>query len=382
MHDRDAPYRIGFFSNHATVVGGGEISFIDLVDSLRRHGVTPRVFVPGKGEVFDRLCARNLHPCIYALPPIRLSTLPRLFYAFIMMMVIILRNKLQIVHVNGARCMLLVGAASLVCRIPVVWHVRVMERDRHLDRIRAALASAIIANSKAVAQTIKPFCNDSLHIHVVYNGIDSSRFTSVAPIDVQREFSAPSSLPIVLAVGRLCAWKRFHVLIEACGILKNTAPAFTCLIIGRDAEDETRYTQDLRTMPKRLGLDNVIFGDWRTDVPSIMKSATLLALPSHYEPFGRVIIEAWACGLPVIATDAGGPAEIIEHGKTGMLIPIDDAIALAREIERLLTDGNLRDFLSSNGRARVNDFSLDAHAGNIAAIYPTMPRLRRTDTHA
>jgi glycosyltransferase involved in cell wall biosynthesis len=377
MRGRDAPFRVGFFSNHADIIGGGEISFIDLVDSIRRHGVTPVAFVPGKGEVYDRLCERNAHPCIYSLPPIRISTLPRLLYAFIIMIGILIRNKLHIAHANGARCMLLVGAACRVCRIPVVWHVRVMERDRFLDRIRSMLATAIIANSNAVAQAIDPFCNDSKKIYVVHNGIDINRIHSATPASLRGEFNSPPMLPVVLAAGRLCVYKRFHILIEACALLRESGPAFTCLIIGQDAEAEPQYANTLRAMPGKLGLNNVIFGAWRADVPSIMKSATLFVLPSFNEAFGRVILEAWACGLPLIATNTGGPAEIIEHEKTGILIPPDDAQALSRSITLVLIDKNLRESIALGGFVRVKDFSIEAHAKNIAAIYSRLPRRGR-----
>ena len=122
-------------------------------------------------------------------------------------------------------------------------------------------------------------------------------------------------------------------------------------------------------MPVEYGLDNVVFLPWRTDIPSIMKSATLLALPSDGEAFGRVVIEAWACGLPVVSTNAGGPAEIITEGETGLLVPVDAPRALAQKIVLLLSDAPLRDRLTTNGLLRVKDFSLDAHTHGIVKVY-------------
>ncbi|MBN1576547.1 MAG: glycosyltransferase family 4 protein [Chitinispirillaceae bacterium] len=360
--------RVGFFFNHAAIIGGGEISFIDLADTIRGYGVTPVVFVPGRGEVYERLSARGMRPHRFFLPRIRWYTLPLLPLATASIVWALMRHGVTILHANGARCMLLAGAAALFCRIPVVWHVRVMGREAALDRLRSRLAKVIIANSRAVAQTLQPITDVDAAVRVVHNGIDYREFAATPPIDLYREFSLPN-IPVVLAVGRLCACKGLHVLIEACGILKGVGPAFTCLIIGQDALYEREYGRRLREMPVRSGLDNVVFGSWRNDVPSIMKSAAVLALPSDSESFGRVVIEAWACGLPVVATESGGPAEIIDEGETGLFVPVNAPQPLALKIALLLTDRKLHDRLAANGLLRVKDFSLDAHARNIAAVY-------------
>jgi glycosyltransferase involved in cell wall biosynthesis len=358
---------VAYFSNHANIVGGGELSFVDLVNYIRLYNVKPLVFVPGKGEVYDRLLERNISPCIYSLPQIRVKNSFRLIFALLIIVRALLQYKVNYVHTNGARCMLIAGVAAWLCRIPVIWHVRVLERDSCLDNIRGRLATKIIANSGAVAASLQQF-NNPQKVIVIHNGIDVDLFKEAIPVNLQKEFNLPDH-PVILAVGRLCAWKRFHVLIKACGILHENGMKCTCLIIGQDAEAEPEYCKMLRSMPAASGLSNIVFGNWRTNIPSIMKSAKLLALPSDREPFGRVIIEAWACGLPVIATNAGGPAELINHGDTGMLIPIDDPEALARTITLLLADEILYRRIVDNGCIRVMDFSIKAHAEKVASLY-------------
>jgi len=358
---------VAFFSNHANIVGGGELSFIDLVDYTRLHNVKPLVFVPGKGEVYDRLLARSISPCIYSLPQIRFKNSIRLILALIIIVRALLHYKVNYVHTNGARCMLIAGIAAWLCRIPVVWHVRVLERDRYLDRIRFMMATKIIANSGAVAASLHQF-NNPQKVIVIHNGINVNLFKESIPVNIQKEFNLPEH-PVILAVGRLCAWKRFHVLINACGILRNNGLKCSCLIIGQDAEAEAEYCKMLRSMPAASGLSNIVFGNWRTDVPSIMKSADILVLPSDHEPFGRVILEAWACSLPVIATNAGGPAELIGHGDTGMLIPVDDPEALACTITLLLADDILYRRIVEKSRVRVMEFSIKAHAEKVASLY-------------
>jgi glycosyltransferase involved in cell wall biosynthesis len=276
--------------------------------------------------------------------------------------------------------MLIAGVAAFICGKKIVWHVRVMERDRMLDRIRALLATSIIANSGAVAATLQPVTNDMCKISTIYNGIHFEQFRSLPPIDLRKEFSLPEH-PVVLMVARLCAWKRVDILIEACKLLENgNHPDFTCLIIGQDAEAEPEYVRKIKAFPAKLGLKNVCFGGERRDVPAIMRSSDLLVLPSYFEPFGRVIIEAWACGLPVIATDAGGPAEIIEKGVSGLLFPVDDAVALAKCISQVLSNSQLRNQLKNEGLRCVRDFSLETHAFRIKQLYQTVLKFQNHES--
>lgn len=367
--------RIAFLSNHASIIGGGELSFIDLVDTIGKFDVHPVVFVPGKGEVEHRLKMHGIHAYRYDLPPISVDTVFSTARALLSLMLLLKKHRINIVHTNGARCMLMAGVAGKLLGLPVVWHVRVLERDRWLDYIRAFLADRIIVNSAAVGEAVRPFCRKKNRIGIIHNGIDLREFAEVNPLDLQKTFSLPDA-PVVLAVGRLCAWKRFHILIEACGLVNKRKVPFTCLIVGRDAEVEKAYCKRLRAMPVESGIGNVVFGEWRTDVPAIMRAADLLVLPSDNEPFGRVIIEAWACGLPVVATDAGGPKELITDGEDGTLFPVDDTAALATKMERLLTNATLRQTLSEKGKKRAEQFSIEIHARKVREVYSAMGFLR------
>ncbi len=360
--------KVGLFFNHADIIGGGELSFIDLADAVRKYGITPTVFVPGTGEIEKKINILGIQHFRFPLPPIRWYTLPLLPFVVASIVVKMLLNKIDIAHINGARSMLLAGTAAVLCKIPVIWHVRVMERDKKLDFLRSLLAKVIIVNSHSAAYTLKSIGICGPKIRVIYNGIDIRRFSEVNPADLQHKFGLPD-LPIILAVGRLCEWKRFHILVEACAFLDKFNISYICLIVGNDAEGEKEYCNRLRSMPSKLGLDNVVFLPFQADIASIMKSAALLVLPSRGEAFGRVIIEAWACGLPVVAADIGGPSEIITDGENGLLFPVDSPEMLAQKIYLLLNDTLLRNRLSFNGLTRVKDFSLDTHAREIVSVY-------------
>lgn len=360
--------RVGFVFNHAAIIGGGEISFIDLAGAIRNFGFEPVGIVPGDGAVNSRLNASGIQTAEAAWPPIGIRSLFDFSRRIDRTAMLFRKLGLNLVHVNGARCMLYAGPAARRLPIPCVWHVRVLARDRLLDRIRARHASAIVVNSGAVAATLKPYLAPSRKIDVVYNGLDLENLNACRPLDLSREFGLPAA-PVVLAAGRFSRWKGFEDLIQACVILKNKSLACACLLVGKASSADEGYAGQLAKQVRQLGLTNVVFTGWRDDVPAIMKSASVMVLPSHGEPFGRVVIEAWACGLPVVATNEGGPAEIIADKVNGMLVRTGDAGQMADAIGMILRDRALAGRLRAAGLQRAADFTLQKHAGQVARIY-------------
>ena len=110
----------------------------------------------------------------------------------------------------------------------------------------------------------------------------------------------------------------------------------------------------LRGLAEALGVaDRVRFLGWRTDTSALYRTADVCVFPSRYEPLGNVVIQAWAHGLPVVAAASQGPGALIREGDDGLLVPIDDAEALAGGVQRLLSDPALRKRMAAAGTARV-----------------------------
>ncbi len=360
--------RIGYIFNFERIIGGGEISFIDLVDVIRALGVQPVVFVPGPGAVRDRIAALGIEVHETPFPPVRLRSLVDLPRRHIHLARLFRDLGLEIIHANGARCMLYAGPAARRAGIPCVWHVRVLERDRILDRIRARYASVLIANSNAAAKTLIPFLPKSTGCEVVYNGLRLDQIAAAPVADLKAELNIPPG-PVILGVGRFSRGKAFDDLIRACRILKNEHLSFSCLLVGRALPEEADCEADLKALAVNLGLDNVLFPGWRDDVPSIMKASSVFVLPSRVEAFGRCIPEAWTCGLPIVATDEGGPAELITHAADGLLVKVGDVNAIAKAIASLLRDSSLAKQLVTAGRVKAQTFSLLNHARQVNGIY-------------
>jgi glycosyltransferase involved in cell wall biosynthesis len=257
---------------------------------------------------------------VFSWSPIRLHTLAFALWRCFRLAGLLRSLGVGVVHVNGARCMLYAGPAARLAGIPCVWHVRVLQRDKVFDKVRSWFAHAIIANSHAVAASLEKTIGGKAHVHVVYNGFRLQRIRDAQPLDPSSAFGVDRR-PVLVTAGRLRPWKRFEDLIEACAILRDRKSPCSCLIVGSALEGNTAYEARLKKQAGELELDNVRFTGWREDAIAIMKGADIFVLPSDGEPFGRVLIEAWAAGLAVVATDMGGPAEVVRNDKDGLLVP-------------------------------------------------------------
>ena len=151
----------------------------------------------------------------------------------------------------------------------------------------------------------------------------------------------PKDAPLLLALGRLHENKAYDVLIDA---MSDLPDAYLWI-----AGDGPRMSE-LRSAADALGVaGRVRFLGWRNDTAALLAAADLLVCPSRHEPLGNVVIEAWAHDTPVVAAEADGPRNLINHEETGLLVPVDDARALAQAINELLTTPQRAAELASSG---------------------------------
>jgi glycosyltransferase involved in cell wall biosynthesis len=192
-----------------------------------------------------------------------------------------------------------------------------------LQRQAYRCAHAVVANSRAAAQQLQKEGLATDRIHVVANGIDAARF---APRTAGRPVTT------VLTVANLRKEKAHEVLLGAAARLAPRHPQLKFLIAG----DGPRYAE-LRALAQRLDVEHQVrFLGHTEDVPSLLAQADVFVLPSRSEAFPNGAIEAMAAGLPVIASRVGGLLDLIEDGRTGVLVPPDDSQALAAAIESMV----------------------------------------------
>lgn len=179
-----------------------------------------------------------------------------------------------------------------------------------------------------------------------------------APPVARAALATPGDAPLALALGRLHRNKGFDVLLAALA----EVPSLHLWLAGEGDERAA-----LEHQAAALGLSSrVHFLGWREDVAALMASADFLVSSSRHEPLGNVVIEAWAAGLPVLATASAGPGALIRDGESGLLVPVEDAAALARAMRRLVADGALRECLAAAGRAA---FAAEFSAARVIGLY-------------
>ncbi len=179
---------------------------------------------------------------------------------------------------------------------------------------------------------------------------------------------------IIGFVGRLVPWKRPDIFIRAAGLLAERAkgderiPGLVFVVTG---EDEGGMTPDLKELAEQCGIaDRCYFSGYRYPIEPVIREFAVLLATSEREPFGRTLIEAMGLGVPVVAAAAGGHLEIIEHERTGLLVPPNDPEAFADAAYRILTDETLADRLVDAALAHAGDtYSLAEHAGQVTAVY-------------
>jgi glycosyltransferase involved in cell wall biosynthesis len=171
------------------------------------------------------------------------------------------------------------------------------------------------------------------------NFVDATR----APALDRAALDTPADAPLLLALGRLHENKAFDVLLDALADL----PGVYLWLGGAGPLDAA-----LRAQAARLGIaSRVRFLGWREDIGALIAACDVFACPSRHEPLGNVVIEAWARAKPVVAAASAGPAALIRDGEIGLLVPVDDAPALAAAVRRVLASDELRGRLASAGEA-------------------------------
>lgn len=277
----------------------------------------------------------------------------------------------DLVHTNSLKAALYGGLAGRLAGVPVLWHVR----DRiatdylpapavHLVRLTARVVpNWIVANSAATLATVGG--PRRKHTGVVDDPLPADPIRSDRLPD--NRVGAPLTVGVV---GRLAEWKGQHVFLEAFARALPDGPE-RAVLVGSAMFGEDEYAAGLETQAARLGLgERVDFRGFREDVVAELSRIDVLVHCSVVpEPFGQVVIEGMAAGLPVIAADAGGPAEVVTDGVDGLLVPPGDADGLARALRRLAEDPAERRRLGAAALVSSRRFAPEVVAQQMLEVY-------------
>ena len=300
----------------------------------------------------------------------------------------IVHNHMYRAEVIGTRAALALGEQGM--RRPYVVSTihssRVRsDEDRALLRRLTPSMDRLIAVSRAIIAKLVAEGRTAAPVELIYNGVDLKRYEYTdACCTLPEEYGFEEGTPLVGVVARLEPEKGQRTLLEAWPLVLERVPNAKLLIIGEGSQRAPleALAEELDLLGEHCSGDRcvgtrgarpgakVLFTGLRDDVPAVTAALDVAVLPSYREAQGLALLEAMALRRPVVATNVGGVPEMIEDGRTGLLVPPRDPVALGGAIARLLTDHPLADMLALAGHDFVHaNFSLDEMVRAISAVY-------------
>jgi glycosyltransferase involved in cell wall biosynthesis len=225
-------------------------------------------------------------------------------------------------------------------------------------RVGYRAADLVVVTSRGVADDlVQSFGISSDHVRVVPNPVDLAGIAAAAQDPLDPADAAAWTPPVIVAAGRLAEVKNYPLLIEALDLLRQRTPA-RLFILG-----EGDQAPVLRTLIQARGLDNVVRLCGFQDNPwKYMAKADVFVLTSRYEGFGNVLVEAMACGVPVVATSSPGTRDIVDPGVDGLLVERHEPAAVAAALEQVLGAATLRRQMSEAARRHIERYRTEAVA--------------------
>jgi glycosyltransferase involved in cell wall biosynthesis len=347
-------------------VGGTERQFVSLGQSL-----DPSIFdlhmacFRAQGQYLEEIRSRRIPLEVFSTGKLYQ---PKAFQEQFRLARHLRRQQIQIVHTYSFYPNVFAIPAARWAGVPVVvasirdTGAYLTPMKQRVQRWVCRMADRVLVNADAVKEWLVRDGYDANKISVIRNGVDLARFSSAAPAaEIRRGLGVPADAPLVGVLSRLSDVKGVDYFLEAAAIVARQRPDARFVIVGDAAVEKDRaYARSLLAYATELGLDGrVIFAGFRLDIPEVLSTLSVLALPSLSEGLSNAALESMAAALPVVATRVGGSPEAVEDGVTGFLVPPRNSAALARAIVRLLEDRNLASSFGQAGRRRVErEFSL------------------------
>jgi len=272
------------------------------------------------------------------------------------------RDQIRVVHTHNSGAMIYGALAARLSGVRAVIHTRHGQRFGASRRQNWAFAAVsrlidrVVGVSEDSAQQCIREGVPAGRVRTIWNGIDVTRFPYAG---------STAGGPAVL-VARLVPEKDLPTLLQAVALVVQRAPQFRLLVAG-----DGPCMPEARELSQRLGLtDHVqLLGACR-DVPSVLRQASLFVLSSRTEGISLTLLEAMSSGLPVVATQVGGNAEVVQHGQTGWLVPAGDPAVLAEAVERLWRNPDECRRFGEAGRQRVvQHFDVRRMVGQYEDLY-------------
>jgi glycosyltransferase involved in cell wall biosynthesis len=390
-------------------LNGGERSMLATLGAVREAGFCVAVAAPPAGALADALRAGGIEVVPFSTRDAADKRLPQERLREELAALLNSRRP-DLLHANSLAMGRLAGPVAAKLRIPSIAHLR------DIITLSAQAIADLNCNRRllAVSEAVRNFHvaagMDAGKTHVLYNGVDLAQFRPRPPIGyLHRELGLPPDAMLLAAIGQIGLRKGQDVFLNALLSLRVRSPAdfptpngreaesslnafrgphaereeyidratpLHLLLVGQrhsEKEESRQFEADLYAVAEQLP-GRVHFLGVRGDVASMLNELTLLVHPARQEPLGRVLLEAAASGVPVVATDVGGTREIFPpDSNCAILVPPDDPAALAEAISTLLADASLRNRLASAARRRAEAaFDSQSAASRLVQHYQAM----------
>jgi len=354
---------------------GGERSYLATVDAVRSAGYQVEAAAPRGGLLCQSLEEHGIRIwpwCVHGAEgrrrPIdevrrRISRL-------------VADARPHLLHANSLAMGRLSGPVARGLGVPSISHLRDILSLSHRAIDDLNCHCRLVAVSQAVRDAHLMAGLDGDRTTVVHNGVDTETYAPRRPTRfLHRELGLAPHTPLIAAIGQIGLRKGIDLFLAMARDPAVLATGTHLLVVGarhsRKAES-VRFEAAVRQVAGDGPLRGRIhFLGYRTDVPALLNELTLLVHAARQEPFGRVLLEAAACGLAIVATDVGGTREIFPPQMgTAWLVPKDHRSAMARAVAILLTDHHRRSTMAAAARARaVTVFTVEQAARGLMAVY-------------
>lgn len=359
--------KVLFVNLHGNMAGA-EQSLYTLVKLLKGLVLTAGV-CPAKSNLAKKLGSQKCITYNIKSPPRQscrhLIWSPYFAIINFQMLLAVAKAKPDIIHANEAKAVLASILAKIIGRKKLIWHVRNYPKSALITRFCAAFCTHIIAVSKSVKNQLVDHGIKENHITVVYNDVE-------AGLGLDKKTHKNNTSFRFSCIGQLVGWKNHFLFIEAAEEFCKQGQRVDFFIVGDDifGRDE-KYKKELLERIKASPISSKIhIESWKNDLNSTWPQTDCLIHTADREPFGRVLIEAMANNVAVIAADSCGPAEIIKNGFNGLLFRAGHVEQLVNKMKMIFLNEELRMELVENAKKHVeSNFSAKSTAEKIFAIY-------------
>lgn len=281
------------------------------------------------------------------------------------------KYHIDIIHTHDAKAHTLAYVATLLgMQVPIIVSRRVDFPVKNNSFSKRKYTHPSIKRIITVSQTIAEMLENQLPIRdrltVVYSGVDTDRFKGLqAQNNLRWEWDIPDDHWLIGNTSALADHKDYYTFIDTAAYVQKQGLRATFFIIGDGPEAEA-----INQYIKSKGLSATIFmTGFRDDVASLLSELDLYLMTSKTEGLGTSVLDAFAAGVPVVATQAGGIPEMVKHAETGLLAPVGDAKALGEALIQLAQEPNLRSQLVSNAMQVLPFFSKERMAAETYKVY-------------